>query len=323
MTPPSRTAVVVSAHRPYAAMESCLRGFCSIVDRKEDLIFVNNGSSEALRRLVSEVSPGITVLNLPENRLFCASYNAGIRNALEKGYDFVLLANADTEVVNFSFIDDLLEAAQRRPAAAFFGPLVYYRNTQTVQNTRFSYPSIAHNIAAWIPWRLFPRLRNRPPLGEEEVDFLNGVCVLCRCEALRDFGLMDESFGGYVEDADWSWRARKKGWTSVFVPVPAIIHHEELNGYEYSSFKNFLLKRNTVLWHLKAGHRISASAYAAASLFLAGLRMIRAAKPQRDRYRRFFRHLSRSYKKMIQEGQRARGLQYPEFPEKCGTGIWQ
>jgi GT2 family glycosyltransferase len=323
MMHPHRTAVVVSAHRPYATTDSCLSGFCSIVDRKEDFIFVNNGSSESLRRLVSEISPGITVLNLPQNRFFCAGYNAGIRDALEKGYDFVLLANADTEVVNFSFIDGLLEVAQRRPNAAFIGPLVYYRNTDAYQNTRFSFPSVAHNVAAWIPWRLFPSLRHHPPLREEEVDFLNGVCVLCRCAALRDFGLMDEQFGGYIEDADWGWRARQKGWSSVFVPIPSIIHHEEQQGYEHFSFKTFLLKRNTVLWHLKAGQSCSALLYAAASLALIRLRMLRAGKSERDRHLRFFRNLSRSYKAMLGGSRRICSSGAANSPGECGMEIWQ
>ena len=47
---------------------------------------------------------------------------------------------------------------------------------------------------------------------EKEVESLNGVCVLCRVEALREIGLLDEDMGGYVEDTDWAWRARDRGW---------------------------------------------------------------------------------------------------------------
>jgi N-acetylglucosaminyl-diphospho-decaprenol L-rhamnosyltransferase len=295
-----RTAVVVSAHRPYTTLDSCLQGFSSIVERQEDLIFVNNGSSPSLSLLVTTRFPGITVVNIDQNRLFCAGYNAGIRAALAADHEFVLIVNADTEVVNPAFINELLAAADRWPTAAFLGPLVYYRNRDTIQNTRFRFPSVVRSIATWIPWRLFPELRRRPPLREAKVDFLNGVCVLCRSAALLQFGLMDEGYGGYVEDADWSWRARKSGWTSVFIPVPGIIHHEEKEGYEHSSFKSFLLKRNTVLWYLKAGYKSSAFAYALASLSLAWLRMLRAGSNSAgNEYRRFFLNLSTSYRGML------------------------
>jgi GT2 family glycosyltransferase len=295
-----RTAVVVSAHKPYPTLELCLRGFQSIVDRREDLIFVINGSSAPLNQLAAEMFPEITVVNLSRNGLFCAGYNAGIRAALEKDYDFVLLVNADTEVVNYSFVEELLAAAGRWPKSAFLGPLVFYRNRETIQNTQFHYPSVMRSIGAWIPWRLFPNLRNRTSQREGEVDYLNDVCVLCRCTALRDFGLMDERYGGYVEDADWSWFARKNGWSSVFIPIPSIIHHEEQQGYEYFSFKSFLLKRNMVLWYLKAGYRFSACAYALASICLSWIRMISAGNSaMRRKYRQFLQHLSRTYREMI------------------------
>ncbi len=324
MTLSHRTAVVVSSHRPYPTLDSCLRGFLSIVDRPEDLIFVNNGSSAELSQLISGKFPEITVVNLSQNGLFCAGYNAGIRAVLEKDYEFALIANADTEVVNPDFVEELLAAASRWPKAAFLGPLVYYRNRATIQNTRLHFPSISRNVVTWIPWRLFPNLRRTPPFREEEVEFLNGVCVLCRCSPLREFGLMDEQYGGYVEDADWSWRARKHGWISVFVPKPSIIHHEEAEGYEYFSFKSFLLKRNTVLWFLKAEHRSSAWAYALASIGLAWLRMLRAGgNSARLRYRLFLRSLNRTYQNMLFGKLPLHSSAPAVSGEEGGLEIWQ
>jgi N-acetylglucosaminyl-diphospho-decaprenol L-rhamnosyltransferase len=318
MNLPNRTAIVVSAHRPYPTIETCLRGFQSIVDRKEDLIFVNNGSSAPLLRLVSGMFPDITLVNLSRNDLFCAGYNAGIRMALDRNYDFVLIANADTEVVNPSFISELLAAAGRWPKAAFLGPLVYYRNRESIQNTRLQFPSITHNVIHWIPWRLFPGIYDRVPVKEGGVGFLNGVCVLCRAAALREFGLMDEQYGGYVEDADWSWRARKSGWSSVFVPIPSIIHHEEREGYEHFSFKSFLLKRNTVLWYLKAGCRASALAYALASIGLVWIRILSAQNGSiREKHQRFLRDLTRCYRRMILGS----GLELSKPSEEWGLQI--
>jgi N-acetylglucosaminyl-diphospho-decaprenol L-rhamnosyltransferase len=324
MTASNRVAIVVSAHRLYPTLESCLRGLHALVDHEEDLIFVNNGSSASVGRLVSGILPGITIINLNENRLFCGGYNAGLRTALERGCDFVLMVNADTEVTNPGFVSELLRAAQRWPDAAFLGPMVYYRNRETVQNTCLRFPSIVRSIVTWIPWRLFPGRIGRLPSVEKEVEFLNGVCVLCRCAALREFGLMDEHFGGYVEDADWSWRARRNGWSSVYSPVPSIIHHEEQAGYEHYSFKSYLLKRNTVLWHLKAGNRISACAYAAAAVVLAWMRMLCAHKKNdRDKHRQFLQRLTGAYKNLILGTAQSSYSDFVKFPEECGLEIWQ
>jgi GT2 family glycosyltransferase len=144
-----------------------------------------------------------------------------------------------------------------------------------------------------------PSAVTRQPSGEHNVDFLNGVCVLCRVAALREIGLMDERFGAYVEDTDWAWRARHRGWVSLFTPVPSLVHHEEATGYEPYSFKNFLLRRNTVYWLLKAGRRRSARAYAAAALVLARLRAAMAAPDEQGAYRDYARRLRTAYRHLL------------------------
>jgi GT2 family glycosyltransferase len=252
---------------------------------------VDNGSQEMLHAWVAERFPDITVIRLPENQFFCGGYNAGIRVAMNRGVEFVLIMNADTEVVNPDFLTGLLGAAKRWPRAAFIGPLVYFRSQGVIQKTWLRFPNVLRSTLIWLPWRLIRHLETREIGPERIVEFLNGVCVLCRVSALKEFGLMDEAFGGYVEDADWSWRARQKGWMSVFTPVPSVIHHEEANGYEPYSLKTFLLKRNTILWFLKVGRRFSAQSYAFASIGLARVRMACELPDQKTKHQYFIQQL--------------------------------
>jgi len=286
----TRFAVVVVAHRSYATLGLCLQGFRALVGYPADLIFVDNGSGGALADWVKQQFPDITIITLEENRLFCGGYNAGICRALERDYEYVLIANADTEVLNAGFVTHLVEAMERHPRAAFVGPLVYYRDRSTVQTTCLRFPSLLRSVVVWLPYRLFPGTVSQQTLQEQQVEFLNGVCVLCRVQALREIGLMDETFGAYVEDADWSWRARQMGWNSIFTPVPSLIHHEEPYGYEHHSFKSFLLKRNTVHWLLKVGRRRSARSYAVAAIALARLREWATSNREERQARRDFAH---------------------------------
>lgn len=267
-----RTAIIVVAHRWYYPLYRCIESLCSTCVSAEDLILVDNGSSQNLSDWARGHFPGITVLRLEENSFFTGGYNCGLRYALDRGYEYALIVNADTQVYNPAFIGELQKAAERWPNAAFIGPLVYYRSSEIIQKTALFFPDILKHLLIWLPFRLLPRVVSRQQLKESEVEFLNGVCVLCRVAALKELGLMDETFGGYIEDADWSWRAREKGWTSVFTPIPSIIHFEEKTGYEECSSKTFLTRRNTVLWFLKRGKRSSATAYAMFSTLLCLLR---------------------------------------------------
>lgn len=295
-----RFAVVVAAHRTYETLELCLWGFKAVVADPADLIFVDNGSGGWLSQEVRRSVPDATILTLPENRLFCGGYNAGLQLALERGYDYALIVNADTEVIAADFIERLIGAMERHPRAAFIGPLVFYRERGVVQTTCLKFPDVLHSILVWLPFRLFPKLISRQGDQEAEVEFLNGVCVLCRMAALREIGLMDDSFGAYVEDADWAWRARRREWSSVFSPVPSIVHHEERHGYEHHSFKSFLLKRNTVYWFMKAGRPLSARIYAVAALMLAQLRfMLARGREEKLAHHRFHRDLRSVYRRVL------------------------
>jgi len=55
-------------------------------------------------------------------------------------------------------------------------------------------------------------------------DYVTGGSVLFRRAALDDVGLWDESFIMFMEDVDYSARARKKGWELWYAPQSQIFH---------------------------------------------------------------------------------------------------
>jgi GT2 family glycosyltransferase len=297
----------------YDAMPECLSGLLGAVDARKDLIFVDNGSGGELTEWARRKYPGITVLTREENGHYCGGFNEGLQFALDGDYNYVAVVNADARVYNPDFLRECVEAMERLPQVAFLGPQVFSDADGTLQNTILVYPNILRAIAIWLPYRLFPRNNARGCVEEQTVDFLNGVCVVCRCVALKDFGILDESFGGYVEDTDWSWRAREKGWESVFTPIPSIIHEIEPHGYSQHSAKVFLLKRNVVYWYLKVGKRSSARVYAAATLWFARLRWL-GSKSDQERHAKacFIRELRSEYQRLFESAKQ--GIPFSPLP---------
>lgn len=246
----TRTAIVVATHANCYPLETCLKGHTEIVESPEDLIFVDNGSGGELAELARRWVPEATILTRTENGFFCGGYNTGLQCALDRGYDYILIVNADTEVVNTGYLGELVSVLNQEPQAAFVGPRVANGDAETIQNTILSYPWLWRYCFDWLARAAHP---NRSAMAKEicRVEFLNGVCVLCRGTALKEFGLLDEDMGGYVEDADWSWRAMEAGWKSVYKPVPSIVHYQEESEYQFYSLKSFMLRRNHVYWHWK------------------------------------------------------------------------
>ena len=290
-----RVAVIVATHAYCYPLEKCLAGFMSQTDSPADVVLVDNGSGGRVAEWAKQHVPSVTTLVRTANGFFCGGYNEGLQHALDHNYDFALIVNADTEVCNDDLINQLLVVAERHPRAAFIGPKVFFRTAKVVQNTVLMFPSFGRNLRAFLQYKLFGGERLRSDDREREVEFLNGVCVLCRTSALREIGLLDELMGGYVEDADWAWRAQKLGWKSIYTPVCSIIHHQPEAGYEHYSLKCFMLRRNTIYWHQKRGAALEAALYGWSARFMATVRAWAAAlarRSDRDKFAVYSRRLA-------------------------------
>ncbi|MEQ9411639.1 MAG: glycosyltransferase family 2 protein, partial [Fuerstiella sp.] len=205
---PGRVAIVLATHRYCFPLERCISTHLELLESAADLIFVDNGSGGEMTTWVQERFPNVTVITREQNGFFCGGYNSGMQHAMDRNYEHVLIVNADTDVLNPGYVAELVNAAARHPKAAFFGPTVYLREHGNVQNTILRYPWFSRHLAHWLTSRFHATNRSAAATTDTPVDFLNGVCVLCRIQALREVGLLDEDMGGYVEDTDWSWRAR-------------------------------------------------------------------------------------------------------------------
>lgn len=297
----SRSAIIIAAHKMYPEMPQCIVSAQQTAATPSDVILVDNGSGGVVSDWAAEFAPDIQVVRKPTNTFFCGGYNAGIQLAIERGYEFALILNADSEFVSTQFLKPLEDIMDQRGDVAFLGPMVFSDHEGTVQNTCLRFPRFVEAVLTWLPYRLLPKKAFQQQNFEHKTEVLNGVCVLCRAAAIKEIGLMDETFGGYVEDSDWSWRARNRGWSSWFVPIPSIIHKMEGFGYEHYSFKTFLLKRNTAYFFLKIKRPLSAFGYAGASIFLELLRSIKYLfRPnERKDARAFLKLLTREYVKMF------------------------
>ena len=64
-------------------------------------------------------------------------------------------------------------------------------------------------------------------LGDDEpgeVDAVNGAFMLCRAEAVREVGLLDEGYWLYMEDLDWCRRFWEAGWKVFYEPAGVALH---------------------------------------------------------------------------------------------------
>jgi len=232
--PPPRVLVLVLAWNGRALTEACLESVLAFDYPKFDVLVVDNASTDGtVPALRARFGARIEVLENPANLLFAGGMNVGLQRALDAGYDSVLLLNNDI-VVDRGMLRELVACAASDPRIAAAGPKIYF----------FDRPETIWFAGGELPlWRGWSKHRGLREVDrgqhdlERDVDYLTGCAFLVRREALADVGLFDTGFAMYAEDADWSFRARARGWRLVYVPAARMWHRVSASAGPRSWFK--------------------------------------------------------------------------------------
>jgi GT2 family glycosyltransferase len=217
----TRLAVVVVNWNGFQDTADCLESLARDARSEAELscILVDNGSSDGSAERLAARFPWIHVAALGANRGYAAGCNAGMRIALDEGADFVMLLNNDT-IVEPGFADAMVSAA-RDPENREFGML-------TPIITELGRPdrvwaaggSIRLGLCAMGNRRRLPRELGRVT----RCDFATGCSLMARRELIEGVGMLDDALFIYVEDVDWSLRARKAGWRIGVVGSATVRH---------------------------------------------------------------------------------------------------
>ena len=176
------------------------------------VLVVDNGSTAHGEAELRAACPGADLLRLPANLGFAGGMNAGIRDALSQGADFVWLLNNDT-LCDPDALEELLAPLAADPQTGAAASLLRQAGAPA------SAPPVRGMLRIgpplWIPL---------PALPGKAGDYLCGASFLARADALRAVGPLDEGFPFFFEDADWSFRARAAGWRLAETARAAVTH---------------------------------------------------------------------------------------------------
>ncbi len=208
------------------------------------IIVVDNGSAgDDVQRLRARFGASIHLIENPGNVGFAGGANIGIREALRRDTDYVLLLNNDA-VVHPRFLHELVAPARRLGDFAAACPKIYFHDR----------PQVIYSTGGMVnPWTGSARQvgRGRPDRGQYEDiaarDYADGACMLISREALERVGLLDEDYFAYWEETDWCTRAREAGLRCYYVPA-ARVWHKAAASLAASNDFHFLFRRNALLF---------------------------------------------------------------------------
>jgi GT2 family glycosyltransferase len=80
--------------------------------------------------------------------------------------------------------------------------------------------------------------------------------MLVKRKAIEEVGLLDPDYISYMEDTDWCWRMRQKGFKLVYVPRATVYHKvsQSFGNTPYNEKTMYLMGRNAVLFVRKYGN---------------------------------------------------------------------
>jgi GT2 family glycosyltransferase len=231
-----RLSVIIPTWNGLRHLPACLDALLPQLPPASEVVLVDNGSRDGTAAWVRTAHPGVHVLALPHNLGFAGGVNAGFRAARGR---LLMLLNDDA-FVEPECVARLLDTLDRRPeCGAIGGVLTFAHRPDLVACAGIR---VRTDLLALDLWS------GRPvadlPLEAQPIFGVSGGLAVVQRGLLQDVGLFDASFFAYLEDVDFAWRARLRGWETLVEPAARARHVYSATGGQGSLFKQRLLARN-------------------------------------------------------------------------------
>ncbi len=210
-------SVVVVNYNGAAYLDECLGAVRALADAVDEVILVDNASTDASLALVRERFPDVRILALATNDGPCPARNAGMRAARHR---WVLALDNDAVVAP----DTLAKLAQAAAADASIA-IAQPRSVFAAEPGRVHYDGGAFHYVGLIALRNFyAPIERAQGRGVVAVDCAVAVALLVDRDALLAAGGYDETMFILFEDLDLSYRLRATGRRIVSVEDCLVLH---------------------------------------------------------------------------------------------------
>lgn len=208
----------------------------------DEIVVVDNGSTDGSRALIEACYPAVRFLSLGRNAGFAAGNNRGI--AAARG-DVVVTLNNDT-VPAPGWLAALCAPLAADPRlGATMSTMLFAHAPDRIASAglRVARNGLVVDDLAGFRWT-GRQTAPRPVFGP------SAGAAAYRRALLDEVGGFDDAFFLYLEDADLAWRARLRGWETLHVPQALVLHVYSASSGQGSPFKSFHLARNR-FWCLR------------------------------------------------------------------------
>lgn len=228
-----------------------------------ETILVDNGSTDGTAKKFE----GFKLSNMDykfietgANLGFAGGNNYGIRDAVKRKRDYILLLNNDVYLEK-DMLPKLVKEAEKDKKIGLLAPKMYFAKGYEFHKERYKKKDLGNVI--WyaggdIDWdNVYTSHRGVDEVDKgqydkkEKTDVVNGACALIRKELVEDIGELAEEYFLYWEDADYSVRAKRAGWKVVYTPATHLWHKVSKASGIGSELNDYFLTRNRMVFGIR------------------------------------------------------------------------
>jgi GT2 family glycosyltransferase len=220
-----------------------------------EVLVVDSASRDGSVEMVRREFPNVRLYASETNLGYTGGNNLGMRESRGR---YVLILNPDTEVLDDA-LATMVAYMDDHPAVGVVGPQLLWPDGG-VQSSRRRFPTLRTALVEstflqnWFPRH--PALRryyawDLPDGATNEVDWVQGACLMVRRAAIDQVGLLDDAYFMYSEELDWQRRMASAGWKVVYLPDAQIVHHEGKSSEQVVAFRHIRFARSKVRYFSK------------------------------------------------------------------------
>lgn len=229
---------------------------------KWHIFVVDNASTDSSLSILKKTfskSKKITFLKSSKNLGYTGGNNLGIKAALKNNFSHILIANNDI-LVKDDFLAQLVSVAKLQPQSVL-APKIYF-----APGFEYHYHYQKKDLGKVI-WAMGGKFdwqniygsnigidevdRGQYDQADFDIDFISGCCFLAPTTLFKKIGLLDDRFYLYLEDVDFTHRAKSAGYQLLVVPKSVIWHLNSGSSKPGSDIQEYFITRNRLLFAKK------------------------------------------------------------------------
>ena len=206
-------SIIIVTYNSLPDIGQCLSSIQAQTNLPYEVIIIDNNSTDGTKDYLKGIK-GFQVIINDENFGFSKACNQGIQTA--KG-EYIVLLNPDTAVTTDWAWRMMLHfrngVGAVGPVSNYVAGLQKYELYRKTDLWKADNNEISNNFYTWN--------KNR----SVETKLLVGFCMMIKRSVMDDIGLLDEDFFLGIEDLEYSWRLRQKGY-KLAVATDVFIFHQ-------------------------------------------------------------------------------------------------